>query len=76
MFAEMMGIQLPSIIAKDFSDVFQCYFSITEETHAVKHIFKTKEIHPFMPTLLIVDPQADPVALKNIPEFSAPTGSY
>ena len=64
------------MLAKEYTNVFDCYFSVTDETPETKNLFTSKDVHPFMPTLLIVDSQAEPLAMKTIPEFKSAPGAY
>lgn len=76
MFADVMGLQLPALIQQDYDGVFDCFFAVAEEQPETKSMFKTKEVHPFMPTLMIVDKNADVVKTKEIPELRDHTGWY
>jgi hypothetical protein len=54
--------------------VFDCFFAVAEEQPETKALFKTKEVHPFMPTLMIVDKEL--VLTKEIPELKNHAASF
>jgi hypothetical protein len=54
MFVEMMALSLSTVI-QNYSDVFDCYFSVVDENPDTRRMFKSEDVHPYMPTLMIVD---------------------
>lgn len=64
MYADALAAELPAMILKEYGNVFDCFFSVADETKETKQIFDTKEVHPIMPKLLIIDKHAEKIKLK------------
>lgn len=64
MYADALAADLPAMISKDYRNVFNCFFSVADETKETKQFFDTKDVHPIMPKLMIIDKHAEKVKLK------------
>lgn len=64
MYADALAVALPAMIQKEYGTVFDCFFSVADETKETKYIFDTKDVHPIMPKLMIIDKHAETIKLK------------